>query len=224
MDTLPDDIANFEKRIILEIGKLVKVELEGIELPLQSTVIGLEANHYLIIKAPEPLVRIEHKLFKGNDLIIRYIASGTVYAFQTKILEIISKPRTLLFLEYPRIIQHHDLRVQQRLPCHIPVEVTLSNGENRGCILDLAVNGCRCLITAAKNPAGLLPCELGNKVALKCIIPGSKEMTTLTGKIKNLKRTREELDFGINFDPKLPGETKRLLAWFLSTIGGLPFP
>ena len=224
MDNLPDDIANFNKSIAVEIGTPVKVELEGIEIPLQSTIVGLENNSYIIIKAPEPLPRVEHKLFKGNNLIVRYISNGTVYAFQTGILEIISKPLALLFLEYPRIIQHHELRVQKRLLCHIPVQVILDNSENRGCILDLAVNGCRCLIRSSKNPSGLLPCDLDNRLALKCIIPGSKDQITLTGKIKNLKRTRKELDIGINFDAKLPSETRKLLAWFLSTIDGLPFP
>lgn len=224
MDNLPDDIANFNKRIAVEIGTPVKVELEGIEIPLQSTIVGLETNNYIIIKAPEPLPRVEHKLYKGNTLIVRYISDGTVFAFQTKLMEVINKPLALLFLEYPRIIQHHELRVQKRLPCHIPVQVILGNSENRGCILDLAINGCRCLLRSSKNPAGLVPCELENKLTLKCIIPGSKDLITLTGKIKNLKRTRKEIDLGINFDAKLPSETRKLLAWFLSTIDGLPFP
>lgn len=222
MDILPDDIADLGKRIAVEIGIPIKVEVEGIEIPLQSTIVGLENNRYIIIKAPEPFQRVEHKLFKGNELIVRYISDGTVYAFQTRVLEIITKPLSLLFLEYPRIIQHHELRVQKRLHCHIPVRVLFADKENLGCILDLAVSGCRCLIRAAKNQ-GLIPCDLDSKLTLKCIIPGSKEMITLTGSVKNLKRTRKEIDLGINFDSGLANENRKILAWFLSTIDGLSF-
>lgn len=222
MDILPDDIANLGNRIAVEIGIPVKIELEGIEFALQSTIVGLENNQYLIIKAPEPFQRVEHKLFKGNALIVRYISDGTVYAFQTKVIETILKPVPLLFLEYPRIIQHHDLRVQKRLSCHIPVRAKLGDRENIGCILDLAISGCRCLIRAAKNKT-LLPCDLDNRLDLKCIIPGSKEIITLTGTVKNLKRTRKEIDLGINFEPTLTNENRKVLAWFLSSIDGLPF-
>ena len=222
MDILPDDIANLGNRIAVEIGIPVKIELEGIEFALQSTIVGLETNKYLIIKAPEPFLRVEHKLYKGNDLVVRYISDGTVYAFQTRVLEIILKPLPLLFLEYPRIIQHHDLRVQKRLNCHIPVRVVLADQENIGCILDLAISGCRCLIRAAKNTT-LLPCDLDNRLDLKCIIPGSKEVIKLTGIVKNLKRTRKEIDLGINFDPPPTSENRKILAWFLSTIDGLSF-
>lgn len=222
MDILPDDIAELGKRIAVEIGIPIKVELEGIEIPLQSIIVGLENNKYLIIKAPEPFQRVEHKLFKGNELIVRYISDGTVYAFQTRVLEIITKPLSLLFLEYPRIIQHHELRVQKRLHCHIPARVLFADQENLGCILDLAVSGCRCLIRSDKNQ-GLIPCDLDSKLSLKCIVPGSKEMITLIGSVKNLKRTRKEIDLGINFDPCLSTENRKILAWFLSTIDGLSF-
>lgn len=222
MDILSDDIGNLGNRIAVEIGIPVKIELEGIEFALQSTIVGLENNKYIIIKAPEPFQRVEHKLFKGNELIVRYITDGTVYAFQSKVMEIITKPVPLLFVEYPRIIQHHELRIQKRLHCHIPVRAILGDQENIGCILDLAVSGCRCLMRAATNKK-LLLCDLDNRLDLKCIIPGSKEIITLTGIVKNLKRTRKELDIGLNFEPKLTNENRKILAWFLSTIDGVSF-
>lgn len=222
MDIQHYDIANLGKRIAIDIGVLIKVELEGIEIPLQSSIVGLEANKYIIIKTPEPFNRIEHKLFKGNSLIIRYIADGTVYAFQSNVIEIITKPLSLLFVEYPKIIQRHDLRDQRRVNCHIPTHVNFDGKENIGCILDIAVSGCRCLVKGTNNP-NLITYDLDDRLTLKCIIPGIKEVATLRGKIKNLKRTRKEIDLGINFDIDQPKESRRMIAWFLSTIDGLAF-
>lgn len=217
-----EDIAKMGTRIAVEIGVPIKLELDGIELPLQSVIIGLEPDRYIIIKAPEPFKRVEHKFFKGADLIVRYISQGTVYAFQTKLMESITKPLALLFIEYPRIIQHHELRKRRRLSCHIPARVILGEMENIGCILDLAVTGCRCLIQASKNPE-FIRCDLDKEITLKCIFPGSKEMTTLHGSIRNIKRTRKEIDMGIIFDAELPNDSKKVLAWFLSAIDGIPF-
>jgi len=217
-----DDIANLGRRIAVEIGVPIKVELEGIEISLQSSIVGLENDKYIIIKAPEPFSRIGHKLCKGTSLIIRYITDGTVYAFQTNIIEIINKPLSLLFVEYPKIIQRHDLREQRRINCHIPVHLSANSVENIGCIIDIATSGCRCLVSGAKNPS-LISCDLDELITLKCIIPGTKDVTTLQGKIKNLKRTRKEIDIGINFEANLTKENKKMIFWFLSSIDGLAF-
>jgi len=220
---LPDDtLANLGNRIAVDIGTPVRVELEGIEIPVQSSIVGLEANKYIIIKTPEPLNRIEHKLFKGAGLLIRYIANGTVFAFQSTVIETITKPLSLLFVEYPRIIQRHDLREQQRMSCHIPMRINSDTEENIGCILDIAVSGCRCLLKAAKNPS-LLTCTIDSTLSIRCIIPGTKEMITLRGKVKNLKRTRKEIDLGIVFDLNMPSESKKMINWFLSTIDSLVY-
>lgn len=222
MEIPHDNLANLGNRIAVEIGIPLKVELEGIEIPLQSSIVGLEANKYIIIKTPEPLNRVEHKLFKGASLIIRYISNGTVFAFQSTVIEIITKPLSLLFVEYPRIIQRHELREQQRMSCHIPMRISSDTEENIGCILDIAVSGCRCLLKGTKNPT-LLTCNIDDTLTLRCIIPGTKEMISLRGKVKNLKRTRKEIDLGIIFDSTLPSESKKMITWFLSTINGLVF-
>ena len=220
MNDIPNEITNLGQRIAVEMGTAIKVELEGIELPLHSAIVGLESSQYIIVKAPEPFSRVEHKLFKGVQMIVRYLTGGTVYAFQTKVLEVITKPLPLLFIEYPRIIQHHDLREQKRINCHVPARIIRGEEENLGCIIDMNMQGCRCLVQSSKN-ASLLACEMDNDLRLTCILPGSAETITLAGKVKNLKRTRKELDLGINFAPDLNGTARKTLIGFLSAIDGL---
>ena len=62
---------------------------------------------------------------------------------------------------------------------------------------------------------------MDNDLRLTCILPGSAEAITLAGKVKNLKRTRKELDLGINFAPDLNGTARKTLIGFLSAIDGL---
>jgi c-di-GMP-binding flagellar brake protein YcgR len=217
MDINSASIDNLGKRISVEIGTPVKIELEGIDLPLQSSIVGLENERYIIIKAPQPLSRIQHKLYRGNEMIIRYICAGTVYAFQTRMMETISKPIPLLFIEYPRIIQRHDLREQKRVNCQIPTRIIQDEVENIGCIVDMAKSGCRCIVQASKN-SNPIKYDLGKEINLKCIFPGSKDIISINGVVKNVKRTKGEYDLGILFTSDTPVESQKIIAWFIATI------
>ena len=217
MDIVTDEFGNFGRRISVDMGTPIKIELHGIELPLQSSIVGLENEKYLILKAPEPFNRIEHKLFPGNEMIVRYLSDGTVYAFQTKMIATIAKPVPLVFIEYPKIIQHHDLREQKRVSCHIPTRVIIGESENIGCIVDIAKAGCRCIVQRGKNPY-LNPYDLDDPITLKCIFPGSKDMITVPGTVKNVKKTKRDIDLGVAFDVEMPLDSQKLIAWFISTI------
>jgi len=217
MDLKYDRIDNLGQRISVEIGTPVKIEVQDIELPLQSSIVGLEAEKYIIIKAPEPFKRIQHKLYPGNELIIRYISNGTVFAFQTKMIETITSPIPLLFINYPQIIQQHELRGQKRVNCQIPARIVSHDLENVGCIIDMASSGCRCIIQTKKN-SPLIKFDLENELVLKCIFPGSKELVALPGIIKNVKRTAHEYDLGVYFSSDLPLESQKILTWFVATL------
>jgi len=219
MDIRTDDIINLGRRISAELGTTIKIELEDIELPLQSSIVGMENERYIIIKAPEPFQRIRHKLYPGNEMIVRYISDGTVFAFQTRMIETIVKPIPLIFVEYPKIIQHYELRNQKRVPCHLPTRVIFEDQENIGCIVDMARTGCRLLIQAEKNPK-LTKFDLENEVILESIFPGSKEVVSLDGVVKNIKRTRKEVDLGILFHGDTSDENQKTLNWFLASIDG----
>jgi len=86
MNIHEDSLSAMGKRVAVELGTKIKLEFEGVEIPLQSSMIGLEHDNYIILKTPEPFQRIEHKIFPGSELIVRYLSSGTVYAFQTRII------------------------------------------------------------------------------------------------------------------------------------------
>jgi len=217
MDLKYDHIDNMGHRISVDIGTPVKLEVKDIELPLQSSIVGLESDRYIIIKAPEPFKRIQHKLYNGNELIVRYISNGTVYAFQTKMMETITSPLPLLFINYPQIIQHHELRHQKRVNCQIPTRIQAHEQENIGCIVDMAASGCRCVIQTKKNTP-IIRFDLEDHLTLRCIFPGSKELISLPGVVKNVKRTTQEYDLGISFGDDISMENQKLLAWYVATL------
>jgi len=195
-----NDIDYFEygKRINLEIGIHIQFKMEGVGFPLQSVLVGMEINEYLIIKIPGQYTNIKHKLVPGVDIVVRYLYQGTVYGFQTKLIEIISTPVKLLFLEYPKIIEHYDLRSQKRADSLFPATVKMKDKINHGAIIDVSKNGCRCHILNSRQET-LPPVQIDDEIVLKCKFPGVQGDREVFGKIKNIKRSRKELIIGVEF-------------------------
>lgn len=182
----------------MEIGTPIQFKMPGVGFSLQSVLIGMELDEYLIIKIPAQYTNIKHKLIPGTDIVVRYLYHGTVYGFQTKLIEIISKPVKLLFLEYPKIIEHYDLRSQKRAESLFPASIKIRDKTNNGAIIDVSRNGCRCHIINSRQES-LPPAQIDDEIVLKCKFPGVQGDREVFGRIKNIKRSRKELIVGVEF-------------------------
>ncbi|MCK5545361.1 MAG: flagellar brake protein [Desulfobulbaceae bacterium] len=213
---MESDFLKTGRSIFFEVGNELKVEIEGVGVPLESCLVGMEED-CLIIRTPMPFGLIKHKLYKGNELIVRYLCRGTVFGFQTKIIGSITNPVRLLFLEYPKIIQQHDLRSNKRSKCFIPIVLILDDEEWEGALLDITRNGGRCVIQ--KPPARELPFfRVDDLVTMHCKFPGIKGHVPVVGAIKNIKSTRKERDVGLNFHESITLEVRKIIKWYISTI------
>jgi len=198
MKEMEIDFSEFGKRISLEIGIPIQLQLEGVSFPLQSILVGMEIESYLILKIPAQFANIKHKLVPGTDIIVRYIYQGIVFGFQTKLIEVISRPVKLLFLEYPKIIEHHDLRSQKRAHSIFPTVIKIKDKTNNGAIIDISINGCRCHILASQREQ-LPPAQIDDEIKLLCKFPGIQGDHEVLGIIRNIKKSRKELILGVEF-------------------------
>lgn len=211
-----NDLFQSETPIFLQIGLTLKLEIEDVSMPMESTLVGVD-NNLIIIKTPSPYHLIEHKLTKGRVFVVRYIFDGTVFAFQTKLHESLLRPSRLLFLEYPKIIQKNELRVHKRSRCFIPAIIHQNDEENRGALLDLTKEGCRCKLTGSENKK-FLPFKVADEISLQCKFPGVKGPIKVTGIIKNIHKNKNEVDLGINFHKNTTKVSKKIISWYISTI------
>lgn len=210
------DFFNSGIRICLEIGTQLHIEIETVSIPLQSDFIGMEPDKYLIISAPRPFAPIKHKLSQGNQVIVKYLYKGTVYAFQTKIIEATSKPVRLVFLEYPKIVQHKDIRNHKRMSCFIPVKIIINDEKNQGAILDINKQGCRCRIqniVDLKSPS----ININDQITLKFPFPGIEGELTVLAKVTNMQKNKKEVDFGAMFH-QLPIETQKIISQYILSV------
>ena len=215
------DYSGAEKHVNIEVGGQLQVEIKGIPSRYQTTFIGMELNEYLIIKEPAfpHKIRIsgfKHKLFPGNEITVRYIYKGSVFGFQTKLIEALYTPKRLLLIEYPQAIEKHDLRSTKRIDCYLPAITKIKDIETQGIISDINENGCRCLIKAAENMK--LPIvQNDDQISLRCYFPGNPDEQVVSGLVKNIKRKSQKMTLGIQFD-EMTVELNSIIEQYISTV------
>ncbi len=215
-----DDLLALKKgmKLAIEYGARLRLETPGVEMTLESRMVGMENEFLIITTPPNPQGMLDHKFFVGNEFVVRYLSHGTVYAFQTKLRAMITTPLPLLFLEYPKIVQRDELRSKKRANCMIPTVFIYKEEEKQGAIIDISITGCRCLIRDPGRGSRMIHLDTDKNVSLSCKFPGVKGQTPLSGAVRNMKKSAKEMDFGVLFNDETPRESIKLVSWYISTI------
>ncbi len=203
----------------MEIGTTLKIQIEGTKSRMASELIGIETGEYLLIKMPSTqfMGNLSNLLYKGNSIIIRYLHKGTIFGFKSHISHVITNPAKLIFIEYPKRIESHDLRGHKRLDCYLPANVKIMDNTIAGTITDISKEGCHFIIDTEKvKVENSLILQVGNELGVSFQLPGVAKKLTVTGKQKNIKKDRESVNIGIEFD-NMDIEDQERLYDFLAT-------
>jgi c-di-GMP-binding flagellar brake protein YcgR len=201
----------FGQRINIEMGASLLLNIEGIEGKFKSHLIGLVPSEFMIIKAPIGYSGIKEKLFEGNKVTVRYIQHGQAYGFESFIMTLVTKPKTMLILSYPTTINTVSLRKAERYDCYIPCVLEIEGQELTGTIMDISLKGCRCLLPE-------LPSKIQRSVdkdaisgTLKFESPNNKDNIELSVLIVNKSDYKSASKIGLLFDD-LDSEVERSLV------------
>lgn len=203
----------------MEIGITLKIQIEGTKGRLTSEPIGIEEGKYLIIKMPpvQFMGNLSNVLYKGNNIIIRYMHKGTVFGFKSHIIHSINNPVKLIFVEYPKGIESHELRAHKRLDCFLPAKAKIKDNTIAVTIIDISREGCNIVIEKAKVETSLI-LQVDNEIGISFQLPGDKEELNVSGKQKNIKQERDSVSIGVKFiDTSI--ELQERLYNFLSLAG-----
>jgi len=205
------EMLNVGKSFLLPISTRLQMDIGGIDIKLESYVVGLLPDDAIIIKHPftGSLGSITHKLFKGNKVTVRYIHGGSVFAFQSELLGVTNDPFKLIFIAYPSLIARHRLRKNSRVQCYLPAELFMHNKNdagiipdigNSGIVSDLSVQGC-CfdMIKSSTNPT-LPHIKIEGLVTVQIQLPGIESKIELTGAVKRSVRDANKMNIGIQFN------------------------
>lgn len=217
MDISGINLTNYGKRISLEMGTELQVEIANVAMPLSSSLVGMSEDEYLVITPPMPYHLIKQKLYAGNELIVKYLHNGTIYAFQSKLIETIAKPFRLIFLEYPKIIERHELRTSKRAKCFFPAYFEFDTIKFSGIIMDISKRGC--MFQIQMLPGETLPSfQIDEKIHLYCKFPGVEGDVGITGLLRNIKKSKQEATLGISFSKSTPQETNTIITNYIFSI------
>lgn len=201
----------------MNVGTIFRIKIKGAKRRLTSELIGIEEGEYLIIKMPplHSMDNIANLLYNGTDITVKYVHKGTVFGFQSCILDLIYKPFKLVFIEYPKKIESYDFRGHKRVRCFLPANVKIAEHIIQGCITDIGKAGCLFDIETPKLEKSINLLELDNKISVGFLLPGIEKELTVTAKQRSIKKDNKNASIGIEF-VKMDSEVQAKLFDFLS--------
>jgi hypothetical protein len=188
---------NKSEGIYIDIGTQIYLEIDGVDFSVSSIFVGLLKDEFMIITLPKKFKSVKNKLYPGSRMVVKYLFNGSVYAFQTSVMEIIDKPIRAIALEYPRVVQKRELRGSKRNIVVIPSRVEARKTDFYVVVFDISKHGCRFKYTddKFKKPA-LRP---GDSLNLHCKFPGVADENLVKAKVMNVSRTQGQLSIGVEF-------------------------
>jgi c-di-GMP-binding flagellar brake protein YcgR len=205
------EMLNVGKSFLLPVGTRLQIDIGGIDIKLESYVVGLLPDDAIIIKHPSTgsLGSITHKIFKGNKVTVRYIHGGSVFAFQSELLGSTNDPFKLLFIAYPSLIARHRLRKNSRVQCYLPAEMFLQKRNDKeiipdvgysGIVSDLSIQGCCFGMIKSSNNQTLPHIRIEGSITVQIQLPGIETKIELTGLVRRSVRDANKMSIGIQFN------------------------
>lgn len=216
MEDLEDILElNKSEGIYIEIGTKMFLEIEGVNFTVSSTFVGLLKDEFMITTLPKRFKSVENKLYPSSKMVVKYLFDGSIFAFQTSIIEILTTPIRALVIEYPKIIQQRELRGVKRKEVVIPGRIETTRLNAAIVIFDISKNGCRFKYHDERNTSASL--KDGDSIRLYCHFPGHPEEAAVVAKVRNIKREKRKLIVGAQF-LEVPESFIKPLMEFLYSI------
>lgn len=203
----------------IEHGIKLSIEFKGLEARITSKVVGVEEDDYIILKMPpgHTLGEAVHKLYTNSIFVARFMNKGTIYGFQSSIIKVLTDPKKVIFIEYPKKIETHDMRSSKRVDCYLPATIESEKGKMVGNIVDLSKSGCLVIIDAAKVIISMVM-QTDIEVNISFHIPGVEELIVASAQQKSIRKDSKNVSIGLSFD-NLDIELQTKLDNFLAHAG-----
>ncbi len=184
--------------IYIDIGTKVYLEIDGVNFSVTSIFIGLLKDEFMMVTFPKRYKSVKNKLFNGNKMVVKYLYEGSVFAFQTSVIETITNPIRAIAVEYPKVVQERELRVVKRNNVVIPGRIEAKKTEFPTVVFDLSKNGCR--FKYNENKSDFAPLREGDVLRIHCQFPGITDEVGCMACVRNVSRERGQLSIGAEFE------------------------
>lgn len=166
-------------------GKDVIIRVPGLAQSYRGRIVGFDPYDYLIASVRLPS-SLRGELALGGQIIVKYINDGTVYGFKTYVRNAITSPTSLLFFDYPSVMEKMELRRDSRTQCNLDGTLHSDDGDYDCLILNISHTGCKVSVRA-KARDSLASVEIGTTLILSLNL-GAEGTLKLPLVIRNVER------------------------------------
>lgn len=188
-------------------GKDLVIRIPGMGRSYRGRIVGFDPYEYLIASVRLP-ADLRAELALGCQIIVKYIHQGTVYGFKTTVRNAVSSPASLLFFDYPTVIEKMQLRRDSRTDCNLDGTLYSDDGEHDCLILNISNTGCKVSVrAAARDP--LADVETG-AVLVVGVNLGTEGRVKVPVMVRNVKCGQGLLTLGSMFLDPTEDEEERI--------------
>jgi hypothetical protein len=188
---------NKSEGIYIDIGTQVYLEIEGVNFSATSIFIGMLKDEFMIFTLPKRYKSIKDKLLPSDTLVVKYLYEGSIYAFQTKVIETITNPIKALALGYPKVVQQRELRISKRNNVVVPGRIEAKKKIFSMVVFDISKKGCR--FKYRENIKSMSSLREGDLLRIYCKFPGVADEIGAMACVKNIKRAQGQFTIGAEF-------------------------
>jgi c-di-GMP-binding flagellar brake protein YcgR len=193
--------------VMIPIGDVCQVQY-GDE-KMFSTFRGCRKPDYALIDMPTAGGKPVYIHFNSNFM-IRFLASGSVYGFETRIVNTHTKPITICVIEYPTEIKAVNLRKSKRITTHLPATIETKQGLLKGAIIDLSEGGG--LFSTLPSESVVIP--KGEECLLSATLPSGEKVDKLRTQLCSVKEREGKTMIGLRFDRNGNGAYSILKSYY----------
>ena len=201
--------------IYIDIGNKIYLEIDGVNFSVTCIFVGMLHDEFMLITFPKRYKSVKNKLYSGNKMVVKYLYEGSVYAFQTSVIETITNPIKAIAIEYPKVVQQRELRAAKRNEVVIPGRVETKNAEYKAVVSEISQKGCRFTYKDKKSNMNAL--RENDLLRVYMHFPGVVDEIGVMACARNVKKEHGQLSIGAEFqDITKPFQTA--LMHFLYSI------
>jgi CheY-like chemotaxis protein len=192
-------------RLALNIGQELEIEFDAIDSGLESTLVGMIPDQFLIMTVPSHFIVTDTKPRAGQTIVVKFKHLERLFLFRTRICRVLENPRHLLFVDYPSVIHYHDIRRTERAAAAFPCTLKVEDGtQYNGIFKDISSSGALLKVPVKKNDE-LPDVDIMESIVLSCSLSESNRgELELVGVVKNIKKDERGVQIGLEFQQTYP--------------------
>lgn len=198
---------DLESEVMIPIGDVCQIQY-GAE-KMFSTFRGYRKPDYALIDMPIAGGKPVYIHFNSNFM-IRFLAGGSVYGFETRITKTHTKPFIICVIGYPTEIKAVNLRKSKRITTHLPATLETDQGSFQGAIINLSEGGG--LFSTLPSEGVAIP--KGEECLLSTTLPSGEKVDKLRSKLCSVNEREGKTMIGLRFDRNGNGAYSILKSYY----------